>query len=637
MKVAVLALLAVTCFGQTLPNAVPTPTPIMQFLDQNGKPLVGAKLCTYAAGTSTPQATYTSYTAGTPNTNPVIADAGGRVQVWIGALSYKFVLRSGGTATGCNDGAIVWTADHVQDTALYFVNFVKTAGTATLITYTDPLTGGVARTVSSRLAEEVYVKDFGAVCDGSTDDHAAIQTAINGVIAAGNGGFVLLPPAICNIGTVGISITNGAFPQADLPGVSIKGQGRVVSKLTYSGTGSALTVGVANNFIFRNSFEDFTVDITSAGVSAIGANFITSHYTSWKRMQVRSEYNSATSRQIALQLTGGTTDADTFGAFFKWDESEIRGHFYRGVYMSGERLGWGFNSCQFIGGSITNNGAPVSGTIGLWMHQGTQNVIENVDVENWSTGIRSDAFDNTFLASRTEGNTAGMLFSAPSDPCCPNPTDTTGGSYNRVFGGAHGDGITDNTLTTLELWATFAGNNFTNRLRGFVYLDTPFNITDALAIIWQKNGGSAGMFWQNNTGMSQSFIYTDTDNVTHLGTAGVDYLTYTTAEEFAGGLQIPVGIFRNSTGFQHFSFPTASTCTTAASAGATCDQTITWNTTWVDTNYTPICSPADYAASGTGVPIIRIDSKSTTQLVIKIVAATAVATHSGFDCVGIHW
>lgn len=63
-----------------------------RFFDSNGVPLAGGKLWSYAAGTSTPQATYNDYTGLTPNTNPVILDANGEANVWVGALSYKFIL-----------------------------------------------------------------------------------------------------------------------------------------------------------------------------------------------------------------------------------------------------------------------------------------------------------------------------------------------------------------------------------------------------------------------------------------------------------------------------------------------------------------------------------------------------------------
>jgi hypothetical protein len=68
-----------------------------QFFDNNGNPLSGGLIYTYAAGTTTPAATYTSYTGGTANANPIVLDSAGRTpaQIWLTeGSSYKFVLQT---------------------------------------------------------------------------------------------------------------------------------------------------------------------------------------------------------------------------------------------------------------------------------------------------------------------------------------------------------------------------------------------------------------------------------------------------------------------------------------------------------------------------------------------------------------
>ena len=69
-----------------------------QFFDNNGVILSGGKLYTYAAGTTTPQATYTSSSGATPHANPIILDSAGRVpggEIWLtDGLVYKFVIET---------------------------------------------------------------------------------------------------------------------------------------------------------------------------------------------------------------------------------------------------------------------------------------------------------------------------------------------------------------------------------------------------------------------------------------------------------------------------------------------------------------------------------------------------------------
>lgn len=65
----------------------------IQFFDDNGDPLSAGKLYTYAAGTTTPKATYTTAAGTTPNANPVVLDSAGRAVVFLDG-SYKFRLET---------------------------------------------------------------------------------------------------------------------------------------------------------------------------------------------------------------------------------------------------------------------------------------------------------------------------------------------------------------------------------------------------------------------------------------------------------------------------------------------------------------------------------------------------------------
>lgn len=69
--------------GQTAVALMPIPKP--SFYAQNGLPLSGCKIFTYATGTSTPLGTFTDSTGTIPNPNPVTCDAGGFVNpgIWL--------------------------------------------------------------------------------------------------------------------------------------------------------------------------------------------------------------------------------------------------------------------------------------------------------------------------------------------------------------------------------------------------------------------------------------------------------------------------------------------------------------------------------------------------------------------------
>ena len=81
-----------------------------QFFTNTGAVLTGGKLYTYQAGTTTPQATYTTSAGNVARTNPIILDAAGRVpsggEIWITSAAYKFVL------TDLND-VLIATYDNI--------------------------------------------------------------------------------------------------------------------------------------------------------------------------------------------------------------------------------------------------------------------------------------------------------------------------------------------------------------------------------------------------------------------------------------------------------------------------------------------------------------------------------------------
>lgn len=67
-----------------------------RFLTSTGAPLASGKVYTYAAGTSTPQATHTNANGTADHANPIILDAGGRPPsgIFLKPTGYKFVVKN---------------------------------------------------------------------------------------------------------------------------------------------------------------------------------------------------------------------------------------------------------------------------------------------------------------------------------------------------------------------------------------------------------------------------------------------------------------------------------------------------------------------------------------------------------------
>jgi hypothetical protein len=109
-----------------------------QFFDNLGIPLAGGLLYTYTAGTTTPQATYTSSAGTIANANPIVLDAAGRTanEVWLTVgVAYKFVLQTPAAVT-------IGTYDNVSGiNDLTGASFAPTAGSTSITTLGTITTG----------------------------------------------------------------------------------------------------------------------------------------------------------------------------------------------------------------------------------------------------------------------------------------------------------------------------------------------------------------------------------------------------------------------------------------------------------------------------------------------------------------
>lgn len=298
-----------------------TPSVKQQFFDANGNPLAGGKLYTYAAGTTTPLATYTDASGGTPNTNPIILDSRGEANVWLGASTYKFVLT---TSTNVE----VWTVDNVQTDYADALSDLSASSGASLVGFLQSGSGATARTVQAKLRDIVSVKDFGAVGDGIADDTIAIQAAINSIVNLANAGKLVFPRATYRI-TASLTFPAGfARNQLDFQGSEIKYDGAVDA--------TAAIFKIQNNQFYQNVFENglfncnskcgFTFYAVGTGMYAIKANVVRNcnmQYPTVMNVQLGNQSSSGVDmdgadwlfqkcyfRANTPAISGGRVDAD---------------------------------------------------------------------------------------------------------------------------------------------------------------------------------------------------------------------------------------------------------------------------------------------------------------------------------------
>lgn len=138
------------------------------------------------------------------------------------------------------------------------------AGTRTVSTVTDYLANGAVHNV----------KDYGALGDGSTDDTAAIQAAIDATEAAG--GTVYFPPGTFVFTTVTWAGTGTAISYIGIPGPIFQGSGYATILKSTAASGVAITVkgdasvndGSHKGLMKHAALRDFTLLGPGSGTAA---------------------------------------------------------------------------------------------------------------------------------------------------------------------------------------------------------------------------------------------------------------------------------------------------------------------------------------------------------------------------------
>jgi len=102
-----------------------------QFFNNDGVPLAGGLIYTYQAGTSTPQATYTTALGNIAHSNPIVLNSAGRVpggEIWLTiGQSYKFVIYDA-------NNVLIGSYDNINGTGSNGEGYVTATQAQTVVT-----------------------------------------------------------------------------------------------------------------------------------------------------------------------------------------------------------------------------------------------------------------------------------------------------------------------------------------------------------------------------------------------------------------------------------------------------------------------------------------------------------------------
>lgn len=461
-----------------------------QFFDNNGSPLAGGYVYTYVAGSTTPQATYTTSAGNIQHANPIQLDAAGRVpggEIWLTAgAAYKFVLETSASV-------LIGTYDNIVSygdaSVIRFVGFKGQIGVvedlagntgADWIGFTQSGSNITPRSVQDKLRDAISVKDYGAKGDGITNDTTAIQNALNG--AAGK--TLIFPYGTYNI-------DNKLFVSSN---TTIFGYGATLFCISSANvntglyiTDSTYLVGVQNVVIYGLKIDG---NRSLRSVPGAGALFYISsgqNHTLYDCIAVNSTIDG-------YQVTGDLT------------------------WSGGVNKNTRFFNCE--AGNSYRNGLSVVGTdnfvdyCGKYHHSNGTNPQMGVDIEPNDANSRNYAF--AFYSTHVYNNVRqGISVNGSS------ATNTTGVMYGVVSNDNSGYGFqSDQPSTDVRIYAPQANNNTDGNFDPTTYaFDADNPVTRTLSSARTRITGSASTSsgtWTDVTSATISYTPTYIDSFTRL-------------------------------------------------------------------------------------------------------------------------
>ena len=338
-----------------------------QFFTAGGIPLVGGKVYTYAAGTTTPLATYTTAAADTPNANPVILDSRGEASIFFSAANYKIVAKDSLDST-------IWTQDNLPGD---LAGSLAASTGSSLVGHIASGAGAVATTVQEVNRRVIHLLDFKNAAAIAGDWTTGFQAAID---------YAQLTYARLELFAGEINITDELII-SQTNGLSIRGAGQNATIIRISAAGkcgfkggAAVSPGPAED---RNkvTFEDFTLVGSAAGnpYTVTGTFGTTSHgiaMTNWHHYELH---------RVGIWFFGGDGLHLVESYIGTTDHCHIAGNAGWGVYAAISASGVGYSNHAT---TITNSEVQGNKTGGIYVDGSSSfNILNNTIEANTSVGI----------------------------------------------------------------------------------------------------------------------------------------------------------------------------------------------------------------------------------------------------------
>lgn len=367
---------------------------------------------------------------------------------------------------------------------------LASANGASYISFLQGGSGAVARTVESKLRDAIDVRDFGAECDGVTDDYASVAAAVAAAQARGAGTTVLFPAGTVCMGTRLTVEDTPVFLQGAGQGMGAYDSFPATVGTTLKFTGSG---GATDPFIHfkgcqsRGGMRGFSLNAN--GATGVGLSVDTVLFGVFEELNIYSPTKKA------LLLTSNIANGSTCS----WNRfANVLLHApilvsTCALHVTGDAA---TNSCHntFENLAINYGAGSAPGADGIWLgncdnnrfygtYMGRANGAHGVGVRLISNEVSPFPHGNIFVhlqagdggwlqgAGQTRPNTIIGYQRFNGEPA-PATSDTPllwfdeYGRWNMVMGGSAGDAGTGDPRTVFNV-AAHGGHTFAQIICGF--------------------------------------------------------------------------------------------------------------------------------------------------------------------------